>query len=294
MKGIILAGGSGSRLYPMTTVINKHLLPIYNKPMIYYSISMMMLANIRDILIISTPEDTPHFKELLGNGERYGINISFEIQKSPDGLAQAFIIGEKFIGDECVALIIGDNIFVGNGMRDNLKLATKNAENGKATIFGYYVKDPERFGVVELNKEGKVVSLVEKPKSPKSNYAATGMYFYDNRVVEFAKKVKPSWRSELEITDVNNLYLNSKDLEAIVLGRGFTWLDAGTPDSLAEAGLFIQSVEKHQGLMIACLEEIAYKNGWISTEQMKSIVKMYGKGDYGKYLQKVLNGKIIY
>jgi len=294
MKGIVLAGGSGTRLYPMTMVINKHLLPVYNKPMIYYPLSILMLANIRDILIISTPEDTPNFKNLLGDGERFGIKLSYEVQPSPDGLAQAFVIGEKFIGNDDVAMVLGDNIFVGTGLRDALKKARENVARGKATIFGYFVKDPERFGVIEFDKSGKVISIVEKPKEPKSNYVAIGLYFYDNRVVRFAKNVRPSWRNELEITDVNNMYLNEGDLEAIPLGRGYTWLDAGTPDSLTESGLFIQSMEKHQGLMIACLEEIAYRNGWISREKMTEIVKWYGKSDYGRYLQKVLDDKIIF
>jgi glucose-1-phosphate thymidylyltransferase len=294
MKGIILAGGSGTRLYPMTIVVNKHLLPIYNKPMIYYPLSVLMLANIKDILIISTPEDTDNFKEMLGTGERFGINLQYEIQPSPDGLAQAFLIGEKFIGDDDVAMILGDNIFVGSGLSERLSKATENVKNGKATIFGYYVNDPERFGVIEFDNKGKVISLEEKPKVPKSNYAATGLYFYDNKVVEYAKQVKPSWRNELEITDLNNIYLSHHNLEAIPLDRGYTWLDAGTPDSLAESTRFIQSLEKHQGLKIACLEEIGYHKGWISRESLEQFVKNYAKSDYGNYLAKVLEGKIIY
>jgi len=294
MKGIILAGGSGTRLYPMTMVLNKHLLPIYNKPMIYYPLSVLMLANIRDILIISTPEDTDNFKQMLGSGERFGINLSYEIQPSPDGLAQAFLIGEKFIEGDDVAMILGDNIFVGSGLSERLKQATENVKNGKATIFGYYVNDPERFGVIEFDENGKILSLEEKPSMPKSNYAATGLYFFDNKVVEYAKMVKPSWRNELEITELNNIYLQKGNLEAIPLDRGYTWLDAGTPDSLAEATRFIQSLEKHQGLKIACLEEIGYHKGWISRERLERFVADYAKSDYGNYLAKVLSGKIIY
>ena len=294
MKGIILAGGSGTRLYPMTMVVNKHLLPIYNKPMIYYPLSVLMLANIRDILIISTPEDTENFKQMLGSGERFGINLSYEIQQNPEGLAQAFIIGEKFIGKDDVAMILGDNIFVGSGLSERLKQAQDNVKGGKATVFGYYVNDPERFGVIEFDDKGNVLSIEEKPKAPRSNYAATGLYFYDNRVVEYAKQVKPSWRNELEITDLNNIYLEHQSLEAIALDRGCTWLDAGTPDSLAEATRFIQSIEKHQGLKIACLEEIGYHKGWISRERLEQFIFHYEKSDYGKYLVKVLAGKIIY
>ncbi len=294
MKGIILAGGSGTRLYPMTSVLNKHLLPIYNKPMIYYPLSVLMLANIKDILIISTPADTPNFKTLLGDGERFGINLSYEVQPSPDGLAQAFLIGESFIGNDGAALILGDNIFVGSGMRDNLSHAVQNVKRNKATVFGYNVNDPERFGVIEFTKDGTVKSIEEKPKHPKSNYAATGLYFYDNRVVDFAKKVRPSKRNELEITDLNNLYLQDGSLEAILLGRGFTWLDAGTPDSLSEATTYIQSMEKHQGLKIACLEEIAYLNGWVGRDVLEDVISKNPKSDYGIYLNKVLDGKIIY
>jgi len=294
MKGIILAGGSGTRLYPMTSVLNKHLLPIYDKPMIYYPLSVLMLAGIRDILVISTPEDTPNFQQMLGNGERFGIKLNYEIQPSPDGLAQAFIIGEKFIGDDSVAMILGDNIFYGSGLRGHLSKAVENAKNGKATIFGSYVEDPERFGVIEYGENGVVLSLEEKPKKPKSNYAATGLYFYDNRVVKFAKNVKPSWRNELEITDVNNMYLEEGNLVAFSLSRGFAWMDAGTPESMAEATEFIRSVEKHQGLKIACLEEIAFYNGWINRETLESYSKALAKNDYGKYLAKVLEGRIRY
>jgi len=294
MKGIILAGGSGTRLFPMTSVLNKHLLPIYDKPMIYYPISVLMLAGIRDVLVISTPEDTPNFKSLLGDGKRFGINLSFEVQPSPDGLAQAFIIGEKFIGDDTVAMILGDNIFYGSGLRERLALAVKRADEGKATIFGSYVEDPERFGVIEFGEDRKVLSIEEKPKNPKSNYAATGLYVYDNRVVKFAKEVKPSWRNELEITDVNNMYLAAGDLVAVALSRGFAWMDAGTPESMADASEFIRSVEKHQGLKIACLEEIAFRNGWIDRATLESYAKSLSKSDYGKYLNKVLEGKIKY
>jgi len=288
MKGIVLAGGSGTRLYPMTSAINKHLLPIYDKPMVYYPLSILMMAGIRDILIISTPEDLPNFKTLLGNGERFGIRLSYAEQPSPDGLAQAFIIGEEFIDHETVAMVLGDNVFYGGGLIERLKRAVKNAENGRATIFGYAVKDPERFGVIELGKGGKVISIEEKPKQPKSDFAATGLYFYDNRAVEFAKKVKPSGRNELEITDLNNMYLEIGDLDAITLGRGFVWLDAGTPQSLADASEFIRSVETYVDLKIACLEEIAYHNGWISKEQVEDVAKKNAKNDYGKYLTKML------
>lgn len=283
-----MAGGSGTRLYPMTSAINKHLLPIYDKPMVYYPLSILMMAGIRDILIISTPEDLPNFKTLLGNGERFGIRLSYAEQPSPDGLAQAFIIGEEFIDHETVAMVLGDNVFYGGGLIERLKRAVKNAENGRATIFGYAVKDPERFGVIELGKGGKVISIEEKPKQPKSDFAATGLYFYDNRAVEFAKKVKPSGRNELEITDLNNMYLEIGDLDAITLGRGFVWLDAGTPQSLADASEFIRSVETYVDLKIACLEEIAYHNGWISKEQVEDVAKKNAKNDYGKYLTKML------
>jgi len=288
MKGIVLAGGSGTRLYPMTSAINKHLLPIYDKPMVYYPLSTLMMAGVREILIISTPEDLPNFKNLLGDGKAFGIELSYAEQPSPDGLAQAFIIGERFIGDDAVVMVLGDNLFYGNGLGERLKDARKNAENGRATIFGYAVKDPERFGVIEMGENNRVLSVEEKPKTPKSNYAATGLYFYDNRAVEFAKKVKPSWRNELEITDLNNMYLKAGDLDAIVLSRGFVWMDAGTPQSLADASMFIRSVEQFQNHKIACLEEIAYNNEWIGRAQMECVIEKNKKNDYGKYLVKVL------
>ncbi len=294
MKGIVLAGGSGTRLYPMTSVLNKHLLPIYDKPMIYYPLSVLMMAGIRDILIISTPEDTPNFRTLLGDGERFGIRLQYKVQPSPDGLAQAFILGAEFVGDDDVAMILGDNVLFGGGLKDRLVKAVSNVGKGKATIFGFNVKDPERFGVIEFSKEGKVVSVEEKPKQPKSSYAAIGLYFYDNRVIDFAKKVKPSWRNELEITDVNNLYREAGDLEAVALGRGFTWIDAGTPESMAEASNFIRMIENHQGLKVACLEEIAYTNGWISRESLEDLGRKYAKNEYGKYILKVLEGRINY
>lgn len=287
-----MAGGSGTRLYPMTTAINKHLLPIYDKPMIYYPLSILMMAGIRDILIISTPEDLPNFRTLLKDGKRFGIKLSYAEQPSPDGLAQAFIIGEEFIGDDNVAMILGDNIFYGSGMNESLKLAMENADHGKATIFGYMVKDPERFGVIELNADGKVLSIEEKPKQPKSNIAATGLYFYDNRVAGFAKKVRPSWRKELEITDLNNIYLEQGDLEAVTLGRGFVWMDAGTPRSLADASYFIRSIETFQDLKIACLEEIAYHQGWITSDTVEEIIRSNIKNDYGKYLERMLKDSV--
>lgn len=287
-----MAGGSGTRLYPMTTAINKHLLPIYDKPMIYYPLSILMMAGIKDILIISTPEDLPNFKTLLKDGSRFGIKLSYAEQPSPDGLAQAFIIGEDFIVDDDVAMILGDNIFYGSGMKDSLMTAMKNAKDGKATIFGYMVKDPKRFGVIELNADGKVLSIEEKPKQPRSNIAATGLYFYDNRVVEFAKKVKPSWRNELEITDLNNMYLKQGALEAVTLGRGFVWMDAGTPRSLADASYFIRSIETFQDLKIACLEEIAYQQGWIKSEMVEEIIRLNNKNDYGKYLARMLKDPV--
>ncbi|QVK17130.1 glucose-1-phosphate thymidylyltransferase RfbA [Mycoplasmatota bacterium] len=294
MKGIILAGGSGTRLYPLTTVTSKQLLPVYDKPMIYYPLSVLMLAGIKEILIISTPEDLPRFKGLLGDGHNFGIQLSYEEQPSPDGLAQAFIIGEKFIGDSSVALVLGDNIFYGNGLRNKLHQAVKQAENGTATVFGYYVEDPERFGVVEFDEFGKAISIEEKPQNPKSHYAVTGLYFYDNKVIDFAKSIKPSARGELEITDVNQLYLNHNRLHVETLGRGFTWLDTGTHESLLEASTFVQLIEQHQGLKISCPEEIAYINQWITKEQLKSQLERLKKNQYGKYLQKVLEGKIHY
>ena len=289
MKGIILAGGSGTRLYPLTMVTSKQLLPIYDKPMIYYPLHVLMLAGIREILIISTPEDTPRFEELLGDGSQFGLELSYKVQPSPDGLAQAFLLGEEFIdGDRC-AMILGDNIFYGLGFQDKLKMA-ESKETG-ATVFGYYVDDPERFGVVEFNEEGHAVSLEEKPAEPKSNYAVTGLYFYDNRVVDFAKTIKPSKRGELEITDLNQLYLEDGTLDVQLLGQGYTWLDTGTHESLAEATDFVKTIETHQHRKIACLEEIAYKNGWISREQMEEACELYSKNQYGRYLRDVLEGK---
>lgn len=292
MRGIILAGGSGTRLYPLTMVTSKQLLPIYDKPMIYYPLSTLMLAGIREILIISTPEDTPRFESLLGDGSQFGINLQYKIQPSPDGLAQAFIIGEEFIGEDSVAMILGDNIYYGSGMRKILQRAA-NKESG-ATVFGYHVQDPERFGVVEFDSEGKVISVEEKPKVPKSNYAITGLYFYDNRVVEIAKNVKPSARGELEITAVNEAYLKLGKLEVELLGRGFTWFDTGTHQSLVEATNFVKTVEEHQGVKIAAPEEIAYINGWITKEQLWECGEKLSKTGYGQYLMKVANGEIKY
>ncbi len=292
MKGIILAGGSGTRLYPLTKVTSKQLLPIYDKPMIYYPLSTLMLAGIKDILIISTPTDTPRFEQLLGDGSQFGIKLSYAVQPSPDGLAQAFLIGEEFIGDDKCAMILGDNIFYGGWFSRNLKQAVKNAEEGKATIFGYYVKDPERFGVVEFDKDGKVLSVEEKPKEPKSNYCITGLYFYDNRVVEMAKKVKPSWRNELEITDLNRLYLEDESLKVQILGRGFAWLDTGTMDSLMEASTFVQTVQNRQGVVISAPEEIAYYEGWITKEELLKSAEAYGKSPYGEHLRIVAEDKI--
>lgn len=292
MKGIILAGGSGTRLYPLTLVTSKQLLPVYDKPMIYYPLSTLMLAGIHDILIISTPEDTPRFEELLGDGSQFGINLQYKIQPSPDGLAQAFIIGEEFIGNDSVAMILGDNIYYGSGMRKILQRAAKK-ENG-ATVFGYHVQDPQRFGVVEFSKDGKVISVEEKPAKPKSNYAITGLYFYDNHVIEIAKNVKPSARGELEITSVNEAYLNLGNLDVELLGRGFTWLDTGTHKSLVEATNFVKTVEEHQGIKIAAPEEIAYINGWITQEQLYEAGEKLSKTGYGQYLMKVANGEIKY
>lgn len=294
MKGIILAGGSGTRLYPLTMVTSKQLLPIYDKPMIYYPMSVLMNAGIRDILIISTPQDTPRFKELLGDGHQFGVNLSYEVQPSPDGLAQAFIIGEKFIGDDTVAMVLGDNIFAGHGLKKRLMAAVKNAESGKgATVFGYYVDDPERFGIVEFNSEGKAISIEEKPEKPKSNYCVTGLYFYDNKVVEYAKNLKPSARGELEITDLNRIYLENNNLNVELLGQGFTWLDTGTHESLVEATNFVKTVETHQHRKIACLEEIAYLNGWISKEDVLKVYEVLKKNQYGQYLMDVLNEKYM-
>ncbi len=295
MKGIILAGGSGTRLYPLTMITSKQLLPIYDKPMIYYPLSTLMLAGIKDILIISTPRDLPNFESLLGDGSDFGINLSYKVQPSPDGLAQAFLIGEEFIGDEPCAMVLGDNIFYGNGFSRMLKSAAENAEkNGRASVFGYYVEDPERFGVVEFDADGKVISVEEKPKEPKSNYAITGLYFYDKRVVEYAKAVKPSARGELEITDLNRMYLEDGTLDVKLLGRGFAWLDTGTMDSLLDAASFVQMVEKRQGVKISAPEEIAYMQGWIDREKLLESAKRYGKSPYGKHLEKVAEGRLKY
>ncbi len=294
MKGIILAGGSGTRLYPLTMVTSKQLLPVYDKPMIYYPLSTLMLAGIKEILIISTPHDLPNFKKLLGDGNQFGIRLEYAEQPSPDGLAQAFIIGEDFIGDSNVAMILGDNIYYGNGFTRILKEATKNVEGGKATIFGYYVHDPERFGIVEFDKEGKVLSVEEKPQKPKSNYCITGLYFYDNRVVDFAKRVMPSARGELEITDLNRMYLEDDSLNVKLLGRGFAWLDTGTMDSLVEAAEFVKMIEKRQSIKISAPEEIAYHNNWIDKQTLLESAQKYGKSPYGEHLKKVTEGKIKY
>lgn len=294
LKGIILAGGSGTRLYPLTKVTSKQLLPIYDKPMIYYPMSVLMDAGIRDILIISTPEDTPRFQDLLGNGHQFGVNLSYEIQPSPDGLAQAFIIGADFIGKDTVAMVLGDNIFAGHGLKKRLKTAVENAESAKgATIFGYYVDDPERFGIVEFDKEGKVISIEEKPARPKSNYCVTGLYFYDNHVVEYAKNLKPSDRGELEITDLNRIYLERGNLNVELLGQGFTWLDTGTHESLVDATNFVKTMEQHQHRKIACLEEIAYLNGWITKRDVLKVYEELKKNQYGQYLKDVLDGKYV-
>lgn len=292
MKGIILAGGSGTRLYPLTMVTSKQLLPVYDKPMIYYPLSTLMLAGIKEILIISTPHDLPNFQRLLGNGTNYGIHLSYAEQPSPDGLAQAFLIGEEFIGEDSCAMILGDNIFYGNGLTNHLKAATSR-ETG-ATIFGYYVDDPERFGIVEFDNQGKAISLEEKPNQPKSNYCVTGLYFYDNRVCQMAKQVKPSNRGELEITDLNKLYLEDDTLNVVTLGRGYAWLDTGTIDSLTEATEFVKVIENRQGIKIAAIEEIAYKNGWISKEKLLQSAELYGKSAYGEHLKQVAEGKLIY
>ncbi|MBR6784282.1 MAG: glucose-1-phosphate thymidylyltransferase RfbA [Clostridia bacterium] len=294
MKGIILAGGSGSRLYPLTKVTSKQLLPVYDKPMIYYPLSVLMTAGIREILIISTPQDTPRFEALLGDGKQFGISLQYAVQPSPDGLAQAFIIGEEFIGNDCAAMILGDNIFSGHGLKERLISAVENAERGNgATIFGYYVDDPERFGIVEFDKNGKAVSIEEKPANPKSNYCVTGLYFYDRRVVGYAKSLKPSKRGELEITDLNKLYLENGSLNVELLGQGFTWLDTGTHESLADATNFIRTVETHQHRKIACLEEIAYLNGWIDENDVMKAYEELKNNQYGQYLKDVLDGKYI-
>lgn len=294
MKGIILAGGSGTRLYPLTMVTSKQLLPIYDKPMIYYPLSTLMLAGIRDILIISTPTDLPNFERLLGDGSRYGVNLSYKVQPSPDGLAQAFTLGEEFIGDEPCAMVLGDNIFYGAGLGDHLKKAVEAAKNGQATVFGYYVNDPERFGIVEFDDNWHVISVEEKPKQPKSNYAITGLYFYDKRVVELAKQVKPSARGELEITDLNRMYLEDGTLNVQLLGRGYAWLDTGTMDTLVEAAEFVQVIEQRQGIMISAPEEIAYRHGWITREKLLKSADTYGKSPYGEHLHRVADGKIRY
>ncbi|MCI9490873.1 MAG: glucose-1-phosphate thymidylyltransferase RfbA [Dorea sp.] len=292
MKGIILAGGSGTRLYPLTRVTSKQLLPIYDKPMIYYPMSVLMNAGIRDILIISTPQDTPRFQDLLGDGHQFGVSLTYAVQPSPDGLAQAFIIGADFIGDDCAAMVLGDNIFAGHGLKKRLENAVQNAENGRgATVFGYYVDDPERFGIVEFDKNGKAVSIEEKPEKPKSNYCVTGLYFYDNRVVEYARNLKPSERGELEITDLNRIYLENGELNVELLGQGFTWLDTGTHESLVDATNFVKTVETHQHRKIACLEEIAYLNGWIAGEEVMKMYEVLKKNQYGQYLKDVLDGK---
>ncbi len=294
MKGIILAGGAGTRLYPLTMVTSKQLLPVYDKPMVYYPLSTLMLAGIQDILVISTPEDTPRFKSLLGDGAQFGVHLSYKVQPSPDGLAQAFLLGSEFIGDDCCAMVLGDNIFYGNGFSTLLRQAVADAETGKATVFGYYVMDPWRFGVVEFDDEGNVVSVEEKPRRPKSNYAITGLYFYDNRVVSMSKAVKPSARGELEITDLNRLYLERGDLKVKLLGRGFAWLDTGTMDSLVDAADFVRMVEKRQGIKISAPEEIAYRNGWIDRSGLLASVAKYGKSPYGEHLKAVAEGRIQY
>jgi len=294
MKGIVLAGGSGTRLYPLTTVTSKQLLPVYDKPMIYYPLSVLMNAGIRDVLIISTPADTPRFEALLKDGSQFGLHLSYAVQPSPDGLAQAFVIGADFIGNDTVAMVLGDNIFAGHGLNGRLKRAVDLAEAGQgATIFGYYVEDPERFGIVEFDQQGHAISIEEKPDKPKSNYCVTGLYFYDNQVVELAKTLKPSARGELEITDLNRLYLEAGRLNVELLGQGFTWLDTGTHESLAEATNFVKTVETHQHRKIACLEEIAYLNGWITKDQVMSTYEVLKKNQYGRYLLDVLEGKFI-
>lgn len=293
MKGIILAGGAGTRLYPLTMVSSKQLLPVYDKPMIFYPLSTLMLAGIRDVLIISTPQDMPKFEELLGSGKQIGMSLQYAVQPSPDGLAQAFIIGESFVGDDTCAMVLGDNIFYGNGIGHKLKEAVNNAESGIATIFGYYVEDPERFGVVEFDKEGKAISIEEKPLEPKSNYAVTGLYFYPQGVAELASLVQPSERGELEITTLNQLYLQQEKLKVSLLSRGYTWFDTGTMDSLMDASMFIKTIEEYQGMSIAVLEEIAYRYGWIDMEALVKATEMYGKSNYGKHLKAVASGRVL-
>lgn len=294
MKGIILAGGSGTRLYPLTTVTSKQLLPIYDKPMVYYPLSTLMLAGINDILIISTPNDLPNFKRLLGDGSRFGIKLTYKEQPSPDGLAQAFILGEEFIGDDCCAMVLGDNIFYGAGLGEILDTAKRNAEeNHRATVFGYHVEDPERFGIVEFDKTGKVLSVEEKPEKPKSPWAITGLYFYDNRCVEYAKNQKPSARGELEITDLNRVYLENGELDVKLLGRGYAWLDTGTMDSLIDAGDFVRTIQNQQGIRISAPEEIAYRKGWIGKDKLIESAEKYGKSDYGKYLKLVATDDML-
>ena len=294
MKGIVLAGGAGTRLYPLTMVTSKQLLPVYDKPMIYYPLSTLMLAGIRDILIISTPTDLPNFERLLGDGSQFGIHLSYKVQPSPDGLAQAFLLGEEFIGDDCCAMVLGDNIFYGSGFRSRLKQAAADAQQGRASIFGYYVNDPERFGIVEFHETGKVISVEEKPQHPKSNYCITGLYFYDNRVVDMAKRVKPSARGELEITDLNRFYLEDGTLNVQLLSRGYAWLDTGTMDSLVDAADFVRTIETRQGSQIAALEEIAFTEGWIDRETLLQSAQRYGKSPYGQHLMHVAEGKIRY
>ena len=288
MKGIVLAGGSGTRLYPSTMVVSKQLLPVYDKPMVYYPVSVLMLAGIKDILIISTPHDIPNFKTLLGDGSQFGVKFSYKIQPSPDGLAQAFILGEEFIGKDSVAMILGDNIFYGAGFSKSLKEASQRTEQGKATIFGYSVKDPERFGVVEFDENGKALSLEEKPKEPKSNYAVTGLYFYPNNVVNYAKNLKPSARGELEITDLNKIYLEEEQLYTELLGRGFAWLDTGTHNSLLKAGQYVQTIEENQGIKIACLEEVAYRMGFLNKTDIEKKIGQYKNNEYYNYIKKII------
>lgn len=294
MKGIILAGGAGTRLYPLTMVTSKQLLPVYDKPMIYYPLSTLMLAGIKEILIISTPTDTPRFSALLGNGEEFGINLSYCVQPSPDGLAQAFLLGEEFIGDDDCAMILGDNIFYGGGLGERLKMAVENAKNGHATVYGYYVSDPERFGIMEIDENNNIISVEEKPKAPKSNYCITGLYFYPKGVSEKAKQVVPSARGELEITSLNDIYLKEDRLKGVILGRGFAWLDTGTMDSLVEAADFVRMIEKRQGVKISAPEEIAYRNGWIDNQALFASAQKYGKSPYGEHLKNVAEGRFIY